>query len=247
MIKQALSFWDDVQIKNAPWTLQEIEKFTKRCIEINEPIKNFRKEKAIPNDDETYQNVTVFTNKWHANWCIEGMHRLMEDLRKELEKISGRAETVATEIRRYLGANMDGYVQQGERYRQFKKAVWEIVENFKEIERLNDLIEKASRERIDTDSTYKGAIARSMGVLNELRDDFFKHGDHHHSKRSATFLFWTVVISIAALLLGIANLGFDLWKSPQTQKVEIQLQDSVQKLLQRGGMIRLPPQSDQQQ
>lgn len=245
MIQQVFALWDNVRSTNDPWRLRDIEKFTKRCIEISVPIEKFRQEKFIPNDNDTYQNVIVFTNKWHVNHCTEAMQRLMEDLRKELEKVNGRAETVATEIRRYLGANMDSYVQQGERYGQFKKAVWEIVEDFKEIERVNDLIEKASRQRIDTDSTYKGAIARAMGTLNELRDDFFKHGDHHHSKRSATFLFWTVVISIAALLLGATNFALDWRRGSQTQKVEVQLEDSVQKLLQHGGMIRLPQQSDQ--
>ena len=126
MIQQAFALWDGVRSTNAPWSLQDIEKFTKRCIEINVPIEKFRKEKAIPNDNDTYQNVVVFTNKWHVNYCTEAMQRLMEDLHLELEKVSGRAETIATEIRRYLGANMDGYVQQGERYKRFKKTVWKI-------------------------------------------------------------------------------------------------------------------------
>jgi hypothetical protein len=240
MIQQAFALWDDVQRTNDPWSLRDIEKFTEQCIVINVPIEKFRKDKAIHNDNDTYQNVFVFTNKWHVNYCTEAMQRLMEDLRKELEKVSGRAETIATEIRRYLGANMDGYVQQGERYKQFKKTVWEIVEDFKNIERVNDLIEKASKQRIDTDSAYKGAVTRAMGVLNEVRDDFFKHGDHHHSKRSSTFLFWTVVISMAALLLGVANFGLEWWKSSQTQRVEVQLEESVDDMLRRGGMIRLP-------
>ncbi len=248
MIKQAFALWDDVRSTNDPWHLRDIEKFANRCIEINEPIETFRREKfkdADKGNEDKYQNVIVFTNKWHVNYCTEAMQRLMEDLHKELVKIGDRAEVIATEMRRYLGANMDGYVQQGERYLELKKAVWQTVEDFKEIERINDLIERASKQRIDTESTYKGAIARAMDALHEVRDDYFRRGDHDNSKRSATFLLLTVVISTAALLLGVANLGLDLWKGSQTQKVEIHLEESVNRMLQNGGMIRLPSQNGQ--
>lgn len=80
--------------------------------------------------------------------------------------------------------------------------------------------------RSSAQDTQNFSVARASEALRGLKEDFFKHGDHVYSQRSARYLFWTVVFAGLAFLATAIGLGIQISEHLSEKRVFVILDKS---------------------